>query len=106
MEPDDGDRGIAGLTRYPPIPIWRQKRRAPLTLRRVPLPPALLAEVRARIGKLVPFSSPGQFNARVRVLSRVSRFHVPQLRHTFACRWLEAGGSLPALQQCSVTARS
>jgi integrase/recombinase XerD len=24
---------------------------------------------------------------------------VHQLRHTFACRWLEAGGSLPTLQQ-------
>lgn len=68
-------------------------------VRRVPLPPALLAELRGRIGKLVPFSSPGQFNTRVRILSRVSRFHVHQLRHTFACRWLEAGGSLPALQE-------
>jgi integrase/recombinase XerD len=26
-------------------------------------------------------------------------FNVHQLRHTFACRWLERGGSLPALQQ-------
>lgn len=35
----------------------------------------------------------------VRRLSGVERFHAHQLRHTFACRWLEAGGSLAALQQ-------
>ena len=29
----------------------------------------------------------------------IAKFHVHQLRHTFACRWLEAGGSLAALQQ-------
>lgn len=68
-------------------------------VRRVPLPPVLAEELRQRIGQLVPFASPGQFNARVRALSGVSRFHVHQLRHTFACRWLEAGGSLPALQE-------
>ena len=47
----------------------------------------------------MPFSSPGQFNTRVRILSQVWRFNVHQLRHTFDCRWLEAGGSLAALQQ-------
>ena len=31
--------------------------------------------------------------------SGVARFHAHQLRHTFACRWLEAGGSLAALQE-------
>jgi len=35
----------------------------------------------------------------VRKLSGVARFHPHQLRHTCACRWLERGGSLPALQQ-------
>jgi integrase len=39
------------------------------------------------------------FTRTVRRLSGVERFHVHQLRHTFACRWLEAGGSLAALQQ-------
>jgi integrase len=68
-------------------------------VRRVPVPRWLLAELRLRIGKLVPFASPGQFNTRVRILSRVARFHVHQLRHTFACRWIERGGSLAALQQ-------
>jgi type I restriction-modification system DNA methylase subunit len=36
---------------------------------------------------------------RVQDLSGVDRFHVHQLRHTFACRWLEQGGSLEALRQ-------
>jgi len=35
----------------------------------------------------------------VKDFSGVKRFHVHQLRHTFACRWLERGGSLAALQQ-------
>ena len=29
----------------------------------------------------------------------MARFHVHQLRHTFACRWLEAGGSIEALRE-------
>lgn len=72
-------------------------------LRRVPLAhdPALLAEVHRRIGKLVPFSgrSSGAFNTQVRKLSGVRGFHVHQCRHTFACCWMERGGSLAALQQ-------
>lgn len=68
-------------------------------VRRVPLPPNVIEELRNRVGKLVAFSSPGQFNTRVRILSQVWRFHVHQLRHTFACRWIERGGSLAALQQ-------
>ena len=42
---------------------------------------------------------PGSFNNMIRELSGVQRFHVHQLRHTFACRWLEKGGSLAALQE-------
>jgi integrase len=68
-------------------------------VRRVPLPPELAEEVRTRVGRLVPYSSPGQFNTRLRILSKVWRFHMHQCRHTFACRWLEQGGSLAALQQ-------
>ena len=70
-------------------------------LRRVPLSPDLLAELRLRVGKLVPFSetSMGAFARMVKRLSKVSRFHPHQTRHTFACRWLERGGSLAALQQ-------
>lgn len=62
---------------------------------------SLVAEVRSRIGRLVPFSekSGTRFNRTVRNRSGVERFHVHQLRHTFACRYLERGGSLAALQQ-------
>lgn len=68
-------------------------------VRRIPIPKWFQTELRRHVGKLVPFASPGQFNAAVRGLSGVEGFHVHQLRHTFACRWLERGGSLPALQQ-------
>jgi len=68
-------------------------------VRRIPIPAWFQSELRHHVGKLVPFASPGQFNAAVRRLSDVERYHVHQLRHTFACRWLERGGSLPALQQ-------
>ena len=68
---------------------------------RVPLSPELLREVRLRVGRLVSFArlSPGSFAARVRRLAGVEGFHVHQMRHTFACQWLERGGSLAALQQ-------
>jgi integrase len=68
-------------------------------VRRVPVARSIIPELRSRIGKLVPFSSSGQFNARVKRLSGVARFHVHQLRHTFACRYLESGGSLAVLQE-------
>jgi integrase len=70
-------------------------------VRRVPVPPELLAELRARGGRLVAFprSSLASFTRTARRLSGVQRFHVHQLRHTFACQWLERGGSLAALQQ-------
>ena len=70
-------------------------------LRRIPLSPELVAEVRTRVGRLVPYAthSPGSFATRIRRLTGIERFHVHQTRHTFACQWLERGGSLPALQQ-------
>lgn len=74
-------------------------------LRRIPLvnPVAgksLLPEVLGRVGRLMPYeqSSHGSFNRAVRLASGVERFHVHQCRHTFGCRWLEAGGSLETLQ--------
>jgi integrase len=67
-------------------------------LRRIPLPPATLAEVRQLIGRLVAFSEPGSFARMARKLSGVERFHVHMLRHTFACSWVDRGGSLAALQ--------
>jgi integrase len=70
-------------------------------VRRVPLAPELLAEVKTRVGRLVPYAdnAPGSFGRTVRRLTGVDSFHVHQLRHTFACQWLERGGSLAALQQ-------
>ena len=70
-------------------------------VRRVPVPDELLRELKGRVGKLVPYSakSSGAFATVVQNHSGVKRFHVHQLRHTFACRWLEVGGSLAALQE-------
>jgi integrase len=70
-------------------------------VRRVPLTGELLREVRTRVGRLVPFASlsPGSFAAVVRRATGIERFHVHQMRHTFACQWLERGGNLAALQQ-------
>lgn len=70
-------------------------------VRRVPLPPALRVEVEERSGRLVPFEPPTahHFTRVARRLTGLRDFHVHQLRHTFACRWLERGGSLAALQQ-------
>jgi integrase len=52
-------------------------------VRRVPLADDLLAEVRSRVGRLVPFAerSPGSFAAAVRRHAGMPRFHVHQMRH-------------------------
>ena len=70
-------------------------------VRRVPLAPALLREIRGRVGRLVAFAecSPGSFAKAVRRETEIEGFHVHQMRHTFACQWIERGGSLAALQQ-------
>ncbi len=70
-------------------------------IRRVPLDGELLAEIRTHVGRLVPFAehASGSFSRTVRKSTGLSRFHAHQLRHTFACEWLESGGSLAALQQ-------
>ena len=66
-----------------------------------PLSVEFLAEVKGRVGRLVPFAdnNPGGFARAVRRMTDIEGFHVHQMRHTFACRWLEDGGSLTALQQ-------
>ena len=70
-------------------------------VRRVPLSPALLEEIRTRVGPLNPFApgSPGSFSRTVRRVTGIADFHVHRCRHTFAMRWLEAGGNLAVLQQ-------
>jgi len=67
-------------------------------MRRVPLSPELLAELRLRVGRLLSIHDGSGFTRQVRMHSGVERFHPHQLRHTFACRWLEEGRSLEALQ--------
>jgi integrase/recombinase XerD len=88
--------------------------------RTVPIGPALLAEIKQRIGPLftsrtgTPYSttSNGAFSATIRRQARrqvqpelrkdlagLSKFHVHMTRHTFACRYLEAGGELAMLQE-------
>jgi integrase len=70
-------------------------------MRRVPLSPALLDEIQAHEGLLVPYAvnSPGSFSRTVRRWTGIAGFHVHRCRHTFACRWLEGGGNLAVLQQ-------
>ena len=68
-------------------------------VRRVPLPPSLREELRTRVGRISPLTNPDGFAKQVRRRSGVETFHAHQLRHTFACRWLEVGGSLAALQE-------
>lgn len=67
----------------------------------MPLAPELLREIRGRVGRLVPYAegSPGSFTKAVRKATGLERFHVHQLRHTFACQWLGLGGSAAAQQQ-------
>ena len=71
---------------------------------RIPLggtDPDLAREVRQRVGRLVPFKKPavGAFNRVVKGRSGLQRFSTYRLRDTFACRWLDDGGSLTDLQQ-------
>lgn len=68
-------------------------------VRRVPLSQALWIELRDRVGRFLPFMDSWGFARMVRRHSGVKAFSPHQLRHTFACRWLERGGSLAALQQ-------
>ena len=88
--------GAGEEQRYLEISHTKSKR-----VRQVPLSPELAAELRDRVGRLVQYAtgSPGSFATRARRLTGIGGFHVHQMRHTFACQWLERGGSLAALQQ-------
>jgi len=66
-------------------------------VRRVPLPVALRRELDGRVGKLTHLKKAESFNGFVR-RAGLDGFHVHQLRHTFATKWIEDGGSLAALQ--------
>lgn len=68
-------------------------------IRRVPIPKELAGELRMHVGRFLPMRDANALARWVRKNSSVKRFHVHQTRHTFACRWLEAGGSLAALQE-------
>ena len=70
-------------------------------LRRVPLSRELLDEISRCEHRLVPYAwgSPGSFSRGVRNWTGILDFHVHRCRHTFAMRWLEAGGNLAVLQQ-------
>lgn len=75
--------------------------------RTVPIPRALLQEIVAHKGRLFatrygsPYSetSAAGFNGTIQRRSEIYRFHVHMTRHTYACRFVEAGGELVALQQ-------
>lgn len=74
-------------------------------VRRVPIPETLQSALRARFSRssslyVSPFrcESSGAFNRAVRRMSGVRDFRFHRLRHTFACDWLEGGGSKEALQ--------
>jgi integrase len=68
-------------------------------VRRIPLSRKAREMILSQTGQIVPVGSLNHLTRVVRGASGVKGFHVHQLRHTFACRWLERGGSLAALQQ-------
>src|SRR5262245_20058766 len=70
-------------------------------VRRIPLSPQLLAELkpRMRTGKLIPYTNQQWPTDYCRRETGIVRFHFHMLRHTFACRCLERGVSLAAVQE-------
>ena len=61
-------------------------------LKRIPLPPDVVREIRGRVGRLIPFSptASGSFNTQVAKRAGFP-FNVHRLRATAACAWLENG---------------
>lgn len=68
-------------------------------VRWIPLPAELRDEFARHANPIVPLSAPGYYARRCRRETGIPGFHAHQMRHTFACRWLESGGSLAALQE-------
>jgi integrase len=70
-------------------------------MRRVPLSRELIVEMREQGERLVPRAegSPGSFSRTIRRRTGIEDFHVHRCRHTFACRWLDAGGNLAVLRE-------
>lgn len=66
--------------------------------RHVPLSESLSAEIRGRVGLLCAFSSGSSFRKTIRGRTGIDRFHPHMTRHTYACKYLEDGGSLAVLQ--------
>ena len=66
-----------------------------------PLSVEFLAEVKGRVGRLVPFAdnNPGGFARAVRRMTDIEGFHVHRTRHTYAMDWLAHRGSLATLQE-------
>ena len=61
------------------------------------MPKQLQDEIRGRVSRLVAYKAAQSVSNYVRSAG-VEGFHVHQLRHTFATKWIEDGGSLAALQ--------
>jgi integrase len=68
-------------------------------VRRVPIAPELQADIKKHVGLLVPQANYWHSVLKIRKLSGVAEFRPHRLRHSYACRWLEAEGSLAALQE-------
>jgi integrase/recombinase XerD len=84
----DGEMVIQGMTKTK-------------KLRRVPVPPALLKELKTHVGKLVPYGDTKDNPAFCRSVQRksgVSDFSAHRCRHSFALNYLEKGGNIRVLQ--------
>jgi len=68
-------------------------------IRRVPVAPELLAELRFRVGRLMPFTDGTGFSRQVRKLSKIERFYPHRMRHAYGCRLLASGVSLAAVKE-------
>lgn len=70
-------------------------------MRRVPLPPALVAEIKGHVGKLVPYEAKdvSSFNRAVRARTDVAAFSAHACRHSYGFNYMTLGGNLLALKE-------